>query len=311
MAKKKSIEELEKEIAKAQEELRALKLEQSRKRAKARRAGTKPPKAGKQGNGKSSGTTTLLRNGRKMTGPVKIKVKNHADLKYTLMDDIKSSPMYGKVNRDPFARKIIEDNCQKVPKNRIVPGQLVLFQYFDPKTKDKLEYYDASPCTIFFGVFNSKQGRRVLGFNIHYYPPRIRYSIMDRIFKIYRPIYTKYFTTGTTREIDAFDYSYLMFALKREGLDFGVREYIPMLIGDTWLIPPNQWQVAVFTEGWFKKQTRAMIMKYWRDRLYNQKPGKAGAKTPARSTGNTSGKKQSAKTQSNLKASGTAQYDTI
>lgn len=281
MAKKqKSIEELEKENEAAKEELKKLKKEQSRSRSKARKAGAKQSKAEKVqaaeekadaeqgGQTKQSNTTTLLnKHGSKMTGPVKIKVKKSAGPNYTLMEDIKSSPMYGKVNRDPFARQVIEANCQQSPHNRIVPGQLVLFEYFEPKTKDKLEYYDASPCTIFFGVFNSKQGRRILGFNIHYYPPKMRYAIMDKIFKIYRPVYTKYFTTGTTKEIDAFDYSYLITALRRQGLEFGVREYIPSLIGKTWMIPPNQWQVAVFTEGWFKKKTRAAIMKFWRKKL--------------------------------------------
>lgn len=268
VAKQKTIEEIEREIAAAKEELKKLKQEQARLRAAAKGAGTKVPQAMQQQGQDQSDTTTLVNKaGRKMTGPVKIKVKKSAGPNYTLLEDIKSSPMYGKVNRDPFARQVIDANCQQTPRNRIVPGQLVLFEYFEPKTKNKLEYYDASPCTIFFGVFRSKQGRRILGFNIHYYPPKIRYAIMNKIFNIYRPVYTKYFTTGTTKEIDAFDYSYLISALKRNGLEFGVREYIPTLIGKTWMIPPNQWQVAVFTEGWFKKQTRTQIMKYWRKKL--------------------------------------------
>lgn len=277
--KKKTIDELEAELQAAKEALLQAKRDAARQKAAAKKAGVKPTKAtkstkatakaqtGAQKNASNSQKTPLLNSkGRKMTGPLAVKVRKTAGPDYTLMKDIKSSPMYGKVNRDPYARQIIDDNCQKVPRTKIVPGQLVLFEYFDPKTKDKLEYYDASPCTIFFGVFQSKQGKRVLGFNIHYYPPRLRYSIMDKIFKIYKPVYTKYFKTGTTKAIDAFDYSYLVSALKKANLDFGIREYIPQLIGDTWLVPPNQWQVAVFTEGWFKKQTRAAIMKFWRKR---------------------------------------------
>ena len=277
--KKKTIDELEAELQAAKEALLQAKRDAARQKAAAKKAGVKPTKptksskatakaqTGAQKNAANSQKTPLLNSkGRKMTGPLAVKVRKTAGPDYTLMKDIKSSPMYGKVNRDPYARQIIDDNCQKVPRTKIVPGQLVLFEYFDPKTKDKLEYYDASPCTIFFGVFQSKQGKRVLGFNIHYYPPRLRYSIMDKIFKIYKPVYTKYFKTGTTKAIDAFDYSYLVSALKKANLDFGIREYIPQLIGDTWLVPPNQWQVAVFTEGWFKKQTRAAIMKFWRKR---------------------------------------------
>lgn len=271
--KKKSIEDLEAELAAAKKALLDAKREQAEQRKKARSSRTRVQKATKKTTKKEqtdaaqdpqSSKVALLKNGKKMTGPAAVKVRKRAGTDYTLMKDIKSSPMYGKTNRDPFARQLIDDNCQKVPRTKIVPGQLVLFEYFDPKTKDKLEYYDASPCTIFFGVFNSKLGKRVLGFNIHYYPHRLRYAIMDKIFKIYKPVYTKYFTTGTTREIDAFDYAYLVSNLKKAKLDFGVREYIPQLIGQTWLVPPNMWQVAVFTEGWFKKETRAQIMSFWR-----------------------------------------------
>ena len=285
--KKKTIEELEAELQAAKEELLKARREQARAKAAAKRAGVKTSKQPKtsakkagtktasnqssknsaSGNANSSKVALLNSKGRKMTGPAAIKVSKSAGPDYTLMKEIKESPMYGKTNRDPFARQVIDDNCQKVPRTKIVPGQLVLFEYFDPKTKDKLEYYDASPCTIFFGVFKSKQGKRILGFNIHYYPPKIRYAVMDKIFKIYKPIYTKYFKTGTTKTIDAFDYAYLVGALKKVDLDFGIREYIPQLIGNTWLIPPNQWQVAVFTEGWFKKQTRAAIMKFWKKRM--------------------------------------------
>lgn len=273
MTKKKSIEELEAELKAAKEALLKAKQEAARKKAAAKRAGVKPAKANtsknsQKSNPSSSNTATLLNSkGKKMTGPVAIKVKKTATPNFTLMEDIKSSPMYGKTNRDPYARQAIDNNCQKIPRTKIVPGQLVLFEYFQPKTEKQLEYYDASPCTIFFGVFKSSKGTRVLGFNIHYYPAKIRYAIMDKIFKIYRPVYTKYFTTGTTKAIDAFDYAYLVSALKRKGLDFGIREYIPQLIGNTWLVPPNQWQVAVFTEGWFKKKTRAAIMKFWRKKL--------------------------------------------
>ena len=240
----------------------------SRKTTTARKAGAKVSKAEKLADKDGDKKITLLNNkGRKMTGPEAVKVQRKAGPDYTLMKDIKSSPMYGRTGRDPFARQILEDNCEKAPRNRIVPGQLVLFEYFEPKTKEQLEYYDASPCTIFFGVFNSKEGKRILGFNIHYYPPKLRYAIMDKIFKIYKPVLSKYFTTGTTKEIDAFDYQYLVENLRKAKLDFGVREYIPSLIGKSYLIPPNQWQVAVFTEGWFKKETRAQIMRYWKKRM--------------------------------------------
>lgn len=158
----------------------------------------------------------------------------------------------------------MNENLSEENPNKIVPGQLVMFRYFEPKNMDDLEYYDAEPCTIFFGIFNAKEGKRVLGFNIHYYPPKIRYIVMNKIFEIYKPIYSKYFTDGTNKEIDAFDYKYLMEMLEKYDLDFGVRMYIPSLIKGTTPIPPNMWQIAVFTEGNFKKRTRTQILNFWK-----------------------------------------------
>lgn len=185
--------------------------------------------------------------------------------RFNLLEDIKSNEIYKKRNRDEKARKIIESTVKSSRKTKIFPGQLILFKYYDPKTKEDLEYYDASPCTIFFGIFNSSQGKRVLGFNIHYFPPSIRYRLMNKIYELYRPIYTKYFETGLDKELDAFDYRYLINELNKYNLDFAVRMYIPQLIGDVKVITPNMWSTAVFTEGWFKKETRARIMNMFKN----------------------------------------------
>jgi hypothetical protein len=40
--------------------------------------------------------------------------------------------------------------------------------------------------------------------------------------------------------------------------------YIPNLIGDTFIVPPKLWTDALMTEGWFKKETRAAIMNYFK-----------------------------------------------
>ena len=79
------------------------------------------------------------------------------------------------VRRDKQVRKYVDENLDVKGNPSVLPGQLVMFDYFEPATKEDLEYYDAMPCTIFFGIANTKNGKRVIGFNIHYYPPRIRY----------------------------------------------------------------------------------------------------------------------------------------
>lgn len=188
--------------------------------------------------------------------------------KFSLMKEIKKHDLYKVSNRDKKARKELEEykkeNKGITSKTNITPGQLVLFKYLNPKTKEELEYYDASPCTIFFGVFNSSQGKRVLGFNVHYFPPALRYRIMDKIYEMYKPVYRKYFEKGAPKELDGFDYKFLTDELERQNLSFAVRMYIPNLIGDTYIVPPKMWPTALMTEGWFKKETRAAIMNFFK-----------------------------------------------
>jgi hypothetical protein len=141
-----------------------------------------------------------------------------------------------------------------------------MFDYFEPATKEDLEYYDAMPCTIFFGIVNTEKGRRVLGFNIHYYPPRIRYQVIDRIFEIFRPLYLKAWNEPLTEEMNHFNYKMLIAQLQKAKLDFGIRMYIPKLMASVTPIPVKDWQKVVFTEGRFKKQTRDAILKYWKNK---------------------------------------------
>ena len=166
--------------------------------------------------------------------------------------------------RDKVARQFVDENYDIKGKPAILPGQLIMFNYFEPATKEKLEYYDAMPCTIFFGIVNTKNGKRVIGFNIHYYPPRIRYQLMNRIFEIFRPIYEKQFNEPLKEEMSYFNYKMLISQLQKAKLDFGIREYIPQLMAKIVPIPVSGWQKAVFTEGHFRKETREQILNYWK-----------------------------------------------
>lgn len=219
---------------------------------------------GKKSSSKENDTQKRTKNNSEKTKNGGVSLKD-----FSIWKEVKKHPLYKISNRDKKARAMIdeyrEENKPKLKtKNFITPGQLVLFKYLNPKTKEELEYYDASPCTIFFGVFNSSQGKRVLGFNVHYFPPLLRYKIMDEIFRMYKPVYKKYFETGAPKELDGFDYKFLTDELDRQNLSFAVRMYIPNLIGDTYIVPPKMWPTALMTEGWFKKETRAAIMNYFK-----------------------------------------------
>jgi hypothetical protein len=168
--------------------------------------------------------------------------------------------------RDASVRKFVQENVEQGKRNQIFPGQLIMFNYFNPMTGDKLDYYDAMPCTIFFGIVNTEDGKRVLGFNLHYYPPRIRYQLMDRIFEIFKSIYIDNWDDKLHSKISEFNYHMLIKQLQKAKLDFGVRMYIPQLMANIRPIPPMYWQKAVFTEGHFKKETRAQILNYWKNK---------------------------------------------
>lgn len=187
---------------------------------------------------------------------------------YSLIKDIRAQKLI-KANvevRDKVARKYLYENYETNGPNAVIPGQLVMFNYFNPITKEELEYYDAMPVTIFFGVYNTEKGKRIIGFNIHYYPPRVRYEVMNRIFEIYKPFYLKSFNNPIKKEMDHFEYKWLMQQLEKAKLDFGVRQYDPSLCGKIIPLPTEAWAKAVFTEGHFKKSTREKIMQYWKNK---------------------------------------------
>ena len=188
------------------------------------------------------------------------------DRNYSLIKAIQQEKEYkhNVLQRDTAVRKFLINECKVTNSRDVIPGQLISFNYFKPKYKDELEYYDAMPMTIFFGVFESKEGRRVLGFNLHYYPPRIRYKIMNRILEIWKPMYFKAWNEGLKKDLNYFNYVWLTEQLEKIGLSFGVRMYIPELITQIRVVPPKFWSKAVFTEGVFKKKTRQIILNYWK-----------------------------------------------
>ena len=181
--------------------------------------------------------------------------------------------------RDKNTRRFVDEHLSPAGNRSVLPGQLIMFNYFEPATKDKLQYYDAMPCTIFFGIVNTKNGKRVIGFNIHYYPPRIRFQLMARIFEIFKPIYSKQFAEPLTEEMSYFNYKMLIDQLQKAKLDFGIREYIPNLMTKIVPIPTIHWSKAVLTEGHFRKETREQILNYWKNKTSSiDKPKKTESK---------------------------------
>lgn len=194
-------------------------------------------------------------------------LKNYPDRNFDLIKAIEKEKEYhwkpyrrDKRVREDFTRKYkVETNY----KMWINPGQMLMFDYLKPIHKDELEYYDAMPMTIFFGTVKTSNGPRVIGWNIHYYPPEIRYQLLDWMLKLHRSDYMKYWEEPQPREIQGFQPLMLVHKLREAKLDFGIRMYDPTLMRNIRPLPTKAWSRAVFTEGRFMKRTRSAIMNYW------------------------------------------------
>lgn len=205
------------------------------------------------------------------------RASNKAPKDFDMLKAIRAEKLYKSnvIRRDVGVRKFVDENYNIKGTPSIMPGQLIMFNYFEPATKEKLEYYDAMPCTIFFGVVKTKNGPRVIGFNIHYYPPRMRYQLMNRIYEIFKPIYSQTFNEPLKEEMSYFNYKMLISQLQKAKLDFGIREYIPNLMAKIIPIPVSGWSKAVLSEGHFRKETRQQILNYWKNKAIGiEKPKK-------------------------------------
>lgn len=198
----------------------------------------------------------------------KIEIPSQMPKKYRLIKEIEKDKLY-KANpkfRNNRAREVVENNSKKFSGDKFVTGTMYMFDYFRPKTQEELKYYDAKPCVLIFGYFITKstKEKRVLGLNLHYYPPKIRYQVLNKVMKIYEGWYKGVWKEGLKQDIDKMSYYTLIAHLQSAHLEFGVREYDPHLMGNIQEIPPGLWSKACFTEGEFKKMARTAILNYWK-----------------------------------------------
>lgn len=154
----------------------------------------------------------------------------------------------------------------KPTKKYLLPGQLVCFHYSEPKYKEELEYYDASPLTLFCGITRTNDGNiREVGINLHLYPPFTRMRMIDIIYEHFKPWFVKNFNEVTGKPNTWISYSELKHIMKHNmKLGFGVRMYIPTLRGASYVLPTRLVPTACYTEGHFSKASLQQIYSFWR-----------------------------------------------
>lgn len=196
------------------------------------------------------------------------KIYDEDEIRYfKLMKNINEHPLAKRPTaiRSKLAYKEIL-SLMKPTKKYLLPGQVVLFHYAEPKYKDELEYYDASPLTLFCGITRTDDGNiREVGINLHYYPPFTRTKVIDAIYKHFKPYFDKNFNEVTGKPNTWISYSAVKHLMKSgTKLGFGVRMYIPVLRGASYVLPTRLLPTACYTEGHFSKATLQQIFHFWR-----------------------------------------------
>ena len=167
--------------------------------------------------------------------------------------------------RSKLAYKEIMKNLKPTTKY-LLPGQISIFGYAQPKFKEELEYYDATPMTFFFGLIRTKDNTiREIGCNLHYYPPFTRQSILNTCYNVYKTYFDKQFNEELHKPNTFVSWNQLKHIINRnKHLAFGIKMYIPTLRGNTYVLPTRLLPTACYTEGHFSKATLAQIFHFWR-----------------------------------------------
>lgn len=191
-------------------------------------------------------------------------------------EEIKNFRLDEAINEHPLKRRPINLRSRlayreilintKASTKYILPGQMVIFEYPNPKTEEDLEYFDKTPMVIFFGLTrDSKNNIREIGINIHYFPPFARTRVINSIYEVFKLYYQKYQFNEPGHRVNKYiNWPVLKRLCRKYKIEFSVKMYVPMLRRNTHIIPVRLWPTAFFSEGHFNKETLSNIMTYWR-----------------------------------------------
>lgn len=198
------------------------------------------------------------------------------DKKIYTDNEIKYFNIIEAINEHPLARKPTSIRSKlaysdimkniKPTKKYLLPGQVVLFHYAEPKYKEELEYYDASPLTLFVGITRTDDGNiREVGINLHYFPPFTRTRVIEAVYNHFKPYFQKNFNEITGKPNTWISYSDVKHIVKSNAkIGFGVKMYIPVLRGASYVLPTRLLATACYTEGHFSKATLQNVFHFWR-----------------------------------------------
>lgn len=137
---------------------------------------------------------------------------------------------------------------------RLMPGELYMFSY-DPKWKEKLEYYDTFPLIICLETYNDG----FLGLNLHYVDPNVRAVILIELLTI---INNKRFDDTTKFKLA---YSKLQGLTKtKQFTDHMIKRYLyTQLKTHISKVKADDWEIVIFLP--LQNFKKAYSSQVWRD----------------------------------------------
>lgn len=139
------------------------------------------------------------------------------------------------------------------PTNRLRLGSMYFFVY-DPKTKDKLNYYDTFPLIFPFNY----RDNGFIGWNLHYLPPELRVVVLDKIHEI--------FAARGMRDEAKYKLTYSMLNALKEFPEFQpcIKRYLSDHVRSLFRpVPPEEWQYSVLLNS--QNFVKASKEKVWQD----------------------------------------------
>ena len=152
-------------------------------------------------------------------------------------------------------------------KRLMYQGGMFIFDYLNPKYKGTsvLPWFDKYPLVISLGPTTTNLGVRNIGFNVHLLPPKIRVIVMCAIFEMHKRMYRYQVFMKQDKPVQI-DYRRIVQNLRRFGVGFSVRMYIPMRQQSIARIPIKDWHKAIFLPSRGYDGIRAkLLIKEWKE----------------------------------------------
>jgi len=196
------------------------------------------------------------------------KIYDDEEIKNFKLDEaIDNNPLNNRPTllRSKLAYRELLKNSTRTTKY-MLPGNVYTFYYQEPKLKEELQYYDATPLILCLGIIRTKDDViREIGLNLHYFPPFARERILNHTYNVFKPWFDKQFNEPIHKPSKFMSWNQLKSIINNNmKLGFGIKMYVPVLRGSTWQIPTRLLPIGYYTEGHFNKATLPQIYKFWR-----------------------------------------------